>query len=197
MPEQIKCPQCERALRVPENLLGKKVKCPTCAATFTATIASETPPRAESPAQEEETFQVAGEPAPPAKGEDAAPTQRRRRSESVDDDEEENEPEEEEYDERPRRRRKRGRQAPHRGTLILVLGILSLVVCGLLGPVAWIMGNADLNEMRLGRMDAEGKGVTNAGRICGMISTILILIGCGCYALVFLASLASGPAFRR
>jgi len=67
--------------------------------------------------------------------------------------------------------------APHRGTLILVLGILSLVVCALLGPVAWIMGNADLKEMKAGRMDPSGEGSTNAGKICGMIATILIAVG--------------------
>jgi hypothetical protein len=35
---------------------------------------------------------------------------------------------------------------PHRGTLILVLGILSLVVCGLLGIFVWVMGSGDLKE---------------------------------------------------
>jgi hypothetical protein len=36
MPETVTCPQCGRELRVPETLLGKKVKCPGCATTFTA-----------------------------------------------------------------------------------------------------------------------------------------------------------------
>jgi hypothetical protein len=66
---------------------------------------------------------------------------------------------------------------PHRGTLILVLGILSLVVCGFLGPVAWIMGGGDLKEMRAGRMDPSGEGSTNAGRICGMISSVFLALG--------------------
>ncbi len=65
---------------------------------------------------------------------------------------------------------------PHRGTMILVLGILGLVACGALAPVAWIMGNADLKEMQAGRMDRSGEGATNAGRICGMIGTILIIV---------------------
>jgi hypothetical protein len=65
---------------------------------------------------------------------------------------------------------------PHRGSLILTLGILSFFCFGfILGPMAWIMGSNDLKEMRAGRMDPEGEGVTNAGRICGMIATILIL----------------------
>src|SRR4051794_3338553 len=37
MPEIISCPDCDRKLRVPEDLLGKKVKCPGCGITFTAT----------------------------------------------------------------------------------------------------------------------------------------------------------------
>lgn len=66
---------------------------------------------------------------------------------------------------------------PHRGVLILVFGILSLVICALFGPAAWIMGNADLNEMAAGTMDPEGKGMTQAGRICGMIASILMILG--------------------
>ena len=33
------------------------------------------------------------------------------------------------------------------GTTILVLGILSLVACGVFGPFAWAMGNTALREM--------------------------------------------------
>lgn len=65
---------------------------------------------------------------------------------------------------------------PHRGSMILVLGILGLVVCPICGIVAWIMGNGDLREIRGGYMDPEGEGLTNAGRIVGMIATILMLI---------------------
>jgi len=65
---------------------------------------------------------------------------------------------------------------PHRGTLILVLGILGLVCCVILGIIAWVMGNTDLREMNMGRMDPSGRGLTQAGKICGMISVILALI---------------------
>ena len=66
---------------------------------------------------------------------------------------------------------------PHRGTLIIVLGILSLIICGFLGIPAWIMGNADLKEMDAGLMDPSGRSATNAGRIIGMIGVILTIIG--------------------
>jgi predicted Zn finger-like uncharacterized protein len=39
MPNTIHCPSCSRELRVPDELIGKKVKCPACATTFTATVA--------------------------------------------------------------------------------------------------------------------------------------------------------------
>ena len=66
---------------------------------------------------------------------------------------------------------------PHRGTLILVLGILGLVVCGPLGIVAWVMGSGDLKEIDAGTMDPAGRGTTLAGKICGMIATILMIVG--------------------
>jgi len=65
---------------------------------------------------------------------------------------------------------------PHRGVTILVFGILGLVVCQLFGIAAWVMGNTDLNEMNAGYMDPSGRDLTNAGRICGMIATALLII---------------------
>jgi hypothetical protein len=68
--------------------------------------------------------------------------------------------------------------APHRGVLILVLGILGIVgVCPFLGPVAWIMGKADMDEIDSGRMDPEGRGMTQAGMVCGIISTVMMIVG--------------------
>lgn len=66
---------------------------------------------------------------------------------------------------------------PHRGTLILVLGILGLVICAPLGIAAWVMGNGDLKLMDSGTIDPSGRSMTNAGRICGMVATILLCLG--------------------
>lgn len=66
---------------------------------------------------------------------------------------------------------------PHRATTILDLGILSLIVCAPLGIFAWIMGNADLKAMEAGTMDPAGRSNTSAGRICGIIGTVLLIIG--------------------
>ena len=65
---------------------------------------------------------------------------------------------------------------PHRGNLILILGILGLVVCTPLAIVAWVMGSGDLKEMDAGMMDPSGRGSTNAGKICGIIGTILMIL---------------------
>ena len=66
---------------------------------------------------------------------------------------------------------------PHRGTMVLVLGILSLVLCQLCGPFAWIMGKNDLKKMDAGRMDPDGRGLTQGGMICGIVGSILLALG--------------------
>ena len=83
---------------------------------------------------------------------------------------------------------------PHRGTLILVLGILSLVLCGFFtGIPAWIMGKGDLAKIQAGHMDPEGVGPTKAGMICGMICCIIsaVLIGLIILLMILGVSLAA------
>lgn len=74
---------------------------------------------------------------------------------------------------------------PHRGTLILVLGILGLVMCALIGAAAWIMGRSDLALMRTGAMDASGETATRAGMICGIISVVLTVVTALLYLALF------------
>ena len=64
---------------------------------------------------------------------------------------------------------------PHRGSTVLVYGILGLVVCQLLAIAAWRMGNDDLREMEFGQMDPSGRDLTNAGRVCGMVGTGILI----------------------
>ena len=63
------------------------------------------------------------------------------------------------------------------GTTILVLGILSLVVCGILGPFAWSMGNKALREMDAAGGVWSNRGNVTAGRICGIISSCVLIAG--------------------
>ena len=66
---------------------------------------------------------------------------------------------------------------PHRGPIILVLGILGFIVCQVFAPIAWFMGSSDLKAMEAGRMDPTGKGLTQAGVILGIIGTVIIGLG--------------------
>jgi hypothetical protein len=62
-------------------------------------------------------------------------------------------------------------------TTILVLGIIGLILCQLLGPVAWVMGNNELKAIDAGRRPPENRGNANAGRILGIIATVLLGLG--------------------
>lgn len=42
MAEITNCPSCERKVKIPESLMGKKVKCPSCGTVFTAAAAEAT-----------------------------------------------------------------------------------------------------------------------------------------------------------
>lgn len=72
-------------------------------------------------------------------------------------------------------------------TTVLVLGILSLVICQVLGPFAWVMGNRELEAIDSGKRPPENRGTANAGRILGIIGTALLAIGIiiGIFFLVF------------
>lgn len=70
-------------------------------------------------------------------------------------------------------------QEPHRGGVVLALGILSIVFgsgCGIgliLGIIGWVMANSDLERMRAGTMSREGEGLTQAGKICSIVGVCL------------------------
>ncbi|MEO3794606.1 DUF4190 domain-containing protein [Nonomuraea sp. B10E15] len=79
------------------------------------------------------------------------------------------------------------------GTVILVLGILGLVVCSLLGPFAWVMGNRALREIDESGHYYENRGSIQAGRICGIISSVLMMLTFGFIFFVLgMAFLTSG-----
>jgi hypothetical protein len=82
-------------------------------------------------------------------------------------------------------------------TLILVLGILSLVCCGLLGPVAWIMGNNALRDIDAGIGNPSDRGLVVAGRILGIIATVLMVLVILIYGMIFLLALLGGGVATR
>jgi uncharacterized Tic20 family protein len=58
------------------------------------------------------------------------------------------------------------------GMTIFILGLLSLVMCQLLGPVAWMMGNNYMRECVMEGIEPDGMAV--AGRVMGIIGTVLM-----------------------
>ena len=83
-------------------------------------------------------------------------------------------------------------QEDSQATTILVLGILSLVVCQILGPIAWVMGNNELAGIDAGRRPPQNRGTAQAGRILGIIATVLMIIGVVfLFVVLFIALVAS------
>ncbi len=228
------CPSCSRKLRVPDELVGQAVKCPTCNETFAlieepaiespapvaassdavpaiqsdqppglpqnpnpdAPPASEETPPAESKEEMDRETAASGHagvhdphrallPAEdlmpcPYCGEQISKNAARCRycGENLGDEEDEDRPWEREF--RPYQGARRDSE-PHRGSLVLTLGIVSIVLAmpmvpfvGLaLGITAWIMGHFDMKKMRANQMDPQGFGTTQAGFICGIVGTAL------------------------
>jgi hypothetical protein len=195
----VTCPECRRALQVPEEFFGKSVQCPDCKHAFVA----QSP---EAAVQITSTTAAPSAPAPkPAAPKAAAPpdapevweepptrAEKRRRMERDDDDDDLD-------DSRIGRRTSRG--DPDRGGVILALGIVSLVlaffsfmlyilpiwliplVCGIFG---WVLGQRDLKAMKAGTMDSRNQVLTLVGMILSIvgvgISACVAVFSCGMMA---------------
>ncbi len=117
MPEVTSCPQCQRKLRVPDELLGKKVKCPGCGLTFTAAADAPAPPVSPSAMGTEPSRRAV--PAPPLR------RARRDEEEDVEDD-----PPEEDFEERkPKVKGSRAAWTSVRlGITLVLVAILGMVI---------------------------------------------------------------------
>jgi len=155
------CKECSNQLAVPEEHAGKNARCPSCQAINLIPGASAIPPAAPSTPPfavgdgkaESNPFENPVAPSPnyasPYSGAMSHPAQYQG-----------------------------GYQEPHRGGLILTLGILSLF-CNMMmipGILAWVLGSGDLKKMKAGMMDPSGYGTTQAGMIIGIIATCLVII---------------------
>ena len=58
--------------------------------------------------------------------------------------------------------------------LVLILGILGLVLCQVISPFAWVMGNRVVAEIDASNGQLGGRSTANAGRICGIVGTFLL-----------------------
>lgn len=70
----------------------------------------------------------------------------------------------------------RGNYEESKATMILVFGILSIVVCQFFGPFAWSMGNTELRRVDQGLVDPRDRGSIQAGRICGIVGSVLMIL---------------------
>jgi hypothetical protein len=75
-------------------------------------------------------------------------------------------------------------------TAALVLGIIGLVFCQLLGPVAWGLGRKAERLVDASGGTLGGRGEATAGKVLGMIATGLMIIG----IIVFIALIAVGAS---
>ncbi len=64
-----------------------------------------------------------------------------------------------------------------RGTTVLVLGILSIVLLPLLGPFAWAMGRKAIREVDAAPHPTSNRSTLQAGMILGIIGTVLFALG--------------------
>lgn len=90
------------------------------------------------------------------------------------------------YTRRPKERTQSDDTAPSSATLCptypeasqataaLVLGILGFVCCFFLAPFAWWIGAVEVSAIDAGRRPPQNRGVGNAGKILGIIGTVLM-----------------------
>jgi hypothetical protein len=59
-------------------------------------------------------------------------------------------------------------------TASLVLGLIGLLWCQLLAPLAWWLGWRERRDIALGRSPASGQGLATAGMVLGIIGSVML-----------------------
>ena len=68
-------------------------------------------------------------------------------------------------------------QQSSKATIAVVVGVLGIVCCGLLAPVAWYLGNEEIKAIDAGRLSESNRGMAQVGKILGIIGSILLVLG--------------------
>jgi predicted Zn finger-like uncharacterized protein len=160
MPNTIHCPSCNRELRVPDDLLGKKVKCPACSTTFTASVAGPEPATQAAPA--------------PLVLQESEPSEPARRRPVPDEQVDEGGAYDQDYEPSarpPSARRSRGlavMRAP--AICLMVSAVLSLLVVGYFLIVALVVTEGQMDaQMRLQNPNQTQQERDMAKKMIGMI----------------------------
>jgi phage FluMu protein Com len=202
--KKIRCPACKAVIAVPVQ--EEFVEPDDLVEPDEETAVTESPPvvkkaktRDKEPADEETAISESSTKVKKKKAEwddeDESADSKKSRKKDTDDGYGLDEDDEEEEERRRKKKKKKRyeddfgdmrpkrRAEAHRGVLILVLGLVTLLfaclcplVCWLLGTVTLNMANTDLARMENRTMDRSGQGMTTAGKICGMIGVALGLI---------------------
>ncbi len=63
-----------------------------------------------------------------------------------------------------------------RATVSLVLGIVGIVLCPICAPIAWAIGHGAEDEIDASGGKLGGRGLATAGKITGIIGTVLLVL---------------------
>lgn len=67
-------------------------------------------------------------------------------------------------------------KASSQATTALIVGIIGVVCCGLAAPFAWYLGNKELQLIAAGQSSTAGQGLAQAGKILGIIGSVLLIL---------------------
>ncbi|HLW64099.1 MAG TPA: MJ0042-type zinc finger domain-containing protein [Gemmataceae bacterium] len=193
MPIQTTCPSCNKPLRVPDSLIGKNVKCPSCQTTFVAEVeGGEAPPPLPRESRRGEGIREETPSRRPVREEEEEERPSRRPARRDDDDyEEDDRDRDEDYgEERPRRRRRRRRSTEYAQSKVSgpaiclmitsILGFIfyALAICGgvLQTTGAAPAGGPGQGAFGGGQPAANGPFAIVIGAI-GLIWSILVFVG--------------------
>jgi hypothetical protein len=81
---------------------------------------------------------------------------------------------------------------PSQAVLALVLGIIGVFVFQVVAPAAWVIGNREIQAIDAGRRNSEDRGVAVAGKILGIIGTVILALIVLFFVLVLAGVIAVG-----
>ena len=161
MPIQTSCPSCGKTLRVPDTLVGKNVKCPSCQTQFVASesgAASESPPPLPDDARRDDAIREKSSSRLPVREEEYEEDRPSRRPIRREDDNEDDDRDRDDDfdDDRPRRGRSR-RSREYAESKVAGPAICLMVVGGLMIALA-LLATVFSAAMAAGAMGGGGGG---------------------------------------